>query len=481
MRFALLAAAALHVLTSSLAPAALAAESLPDLGEASQSVFSAQTERKVGEAIMRDIRADHAYLDDPEVTDYLNNLGYRLASHSGNNRQEFEFFVIKDSTLNAFALPGGYIGVHTGLILATQNESELAGVLAHEISHVTQHHIARMVAAESRNSLTTLAALALAILAARSNAQVASAAVATAQATSIQNQLDFTRDNEREADRVGLQVLQAAGFDPRGMVTFFERLQKNTRFYENNAPSYLRTHPLTTQRIADMEGRVAEMPYRQVADSIEFQLVRAKLRAESGSPQDAVAFFQDALREHKYNSEVAERYGLAEALLRSKQYAQAEQELSRLHKALPASHPMVEVLAGQLLAAQGQDAALVAQYRQALKRFPFHRALVYGYADALLRTHDPATALNVVEDRLRSTPGDYRLYELQARAYAQQGHGLLEHRALAEAQVVRGNLPAAIEQLQIALKAGGGDFYQLSSAEARLRELRAQDAEARKR
>jgi predicted Zn-dependent protease len=473
MRFALLIAAL------ALSPAH-AADALPDLGEASQTVFSAQTERKVGEAIMRDIRLDRAYNDDPEVTDYLNNLGYRLAAHSTNNRQEFEFFLIQDDTLNAFALPGGYIGVHSGLIVAAQAESELAGVLAHEIAHVTQRHIARMVAAESRNSITTLAALALAILASRSNGELASAAVATAQATAIQNQLDFTREHEREADRVGLQILQSANYDPRGMSGFFERLQKHTRIYENNAPGYLRTHPLTTERIADMENRVAELPYRQVPDSPEFQFSRAKLRAASGTAREAIAYFENALRERKFNSEAATRYGLAAALLRAKQYAQAEKELGLLRKALPASHPMVEVLAGELKAAQGAT-GLVAHYRQAMKAFPSHRALIYGYADALLGARDTAAVLYLVESRLRATPSDYRLYELQARAYAQQGRHMPEHRALAEAQTLRGNLPAAIEQLQIALKAGDGDFYQLSSAEARLKELRILDIESKKR
>lgn len=477
MRFALLSALGAAALF--LTPV-LAADTLPDLGEASQTVFSAQTERKVGEAIMRDIRLDRAYLDDAEVTDYLNNLGYRLAAQSTNNRQEFEFFLIQDGTLNAFALPGGYIGVHTGLILAAQTESELAGVLAHEIAHVTQHHIARMVAAESRNSITTLAALALAILASRSNGQVGAAAIATAQASSIQSQLDFTRDHEREADRVGLQTLQAAGYDPRGMASFFERLQKYTRVYENNAPGYLRTHPLTTERISDMENRVAELPYRQVPDSAEFQFSRAKLRAASGPVREAIAFFEEALRERKYTSEAATRYGLVATLLRAKQYPQAEKELAQLRKVQPASHPMIEELAGELKEGQGKG-DLVAHYRAAVKAFPSHRALIYGYADALLGARDAATALYVVESRLRVTPSDYRLYELQARAYAQQGRHMPEHRALAEAQTLRGNLPAAIEQLQIALKAGDGDFYQLSSAEARLRELRTLDMESKKR
>jgi predicted Zn-dependent protease len=457
-----------------------AADTLPDLGEASQTVFSAQTERKVGEAIMRDIRLDRAYNDDPEVTDYLNHLGYRLAAQSTNNRQEFEFFLIQDNTLNAFALPGGYIGVHTGLILAAQTESELAGVLAHEIAHVTQRHIARMVAAQDRNALPSLAALALAILAARANSQMGAAALATAQATAIQSQLDFTREHEREADRVGLQILEGANYDPRGMSGFFERLQKYTRLYENNAPGYLRTHPLTTERIADMENRVAEMPYRQVPDSIEFQLSRAKLRAASGPVREALTYFENALRERKFTSEAATRYGLTAALLRAKQYALAEKEMSALRRALPGSHPMIEVLAGELKAAQGSP-NLVAHYRQAMKAFPAHRALIYGCAEALLAAREAATALQVVEGRLRTTPSDYRLYELQARAYAQQGRHLPEHRALAEAQALRGNLPAAIEQLQIALKAGDGDFYQLSSTEARLKELRLMDIESKKR
>ncbi|MEO1766237.1 M48 family metalloprotease [Thiobacter aerophilum] len=459
----------------------LAADNLPDLGEASQSVFSAQTERKVGEAIMRELRLDRAYYDDPEITDYLNALGWRLAAHSGASGQDFEFFLMRDDTLNAFALPGGYIGVHTGLLLAAQNESELAGVLAHEIAHVTQRHIARMVAAESRNTLTTLAALAVAILAARSNSQVASAAVATAQAGAIQSQLDFTRENEREADRVGLQTLQAAGFDPRGMVSFFERLQKYNRIYENNAPSYLRTHPLTTERIADMEARVAELPYRQVPDSLEFQFARAKLRAVTGNPREAVTYFRESLREHKYANETATRYGLAMALLRDRQVDAAWEALTRLRARLAAPHPWVETLAGEILTAQGRSQALLDHYRQALERFPFHRALIYGYADALLKAGQAQDALKLVENRLRSTPADARLYELQARGYAQLGQVLAQHRALAEAQVLRGNLPAAIEQLQIALRSGQGDFYQLSSVEARLKELRSLDAETRKR
>ena len=455
-------------------PGALA-DGLPDLGEASQSGFSPQIERRIGEAIMVDVRHDRSLVDDAELTDYLNNLGFRLVASSSENRQDFEFFVLRDSTLNAFALPGGFIGVHTGLILAAQSESELAAVLGHEIAHVTQHHLARIIAKQQQSSLTSLAALAVAILAARSNPQVVNAAVATAQASAIQTQLDFTREHEREADRIGLQTLAQAGFDPRGAASFFERLQKFNRLYENNAPEYLRTHPVTSDRIADIQNRLESLPYRQVADSLEFQLVRAKLRAEEGTPQQAVAHFEEALREKKYTNEAASRYGLAVALLRAKNPARAEQELAQLRKITPAN-AIVENLAAQILAASGQSSAALAQYQAALNSFPSHRALVYGYADALLQARQSARALKLVSAQLQAYPNDSRLYELQAQAYSMQSKALLSHQAQAEAYVRQGNLVGAIEQLQLGLKAGDGDFYQLSIAEARFKALRAEHA-----
>ncbi|BAN34637.1 peptidase M48, Ste24p [Sulfuricella denitrificans skB26] len=456
------------------------ADGLPDLGEASQSGFSPQTERRIGEAIMVDVRHDRSLVDDTELTDYLNNLGYRLVASSTENRQDFEFFVLRDNTLNAFALPGGFIGVHTGLILAAQSESELAAVLGHEIAHVTQHHLARIIAKQEQSAVTSLAALAVAILAARSNPQVANAAMATAQATSIQTQLDFTREHEREADRIGIQTLTQAGFDPRAAVSFFERLQKSSRLYENNAPEYLRTHPITSGRIADLQNRLEDKPYRQVPDSLEFQLVRAKLRAEEGTPQQAIAHFEEALREKKYSSEAASRYGLAAALLRAKETARAEQELAQLRK-ITAPNAITENLDALIKTASGPPGAALAQYQTALKSFPNHRALVYGYAEALLQNRHISDALKLVGDRLRRFPNDARLYELQAQGYAMQGKMLLSHQAQAEAYTRQGNLVAAIEQLQLGLKAGDSDFYQLSIAEARLKALRVEHAELTKK
>ena len=455
------------------------AEGLPDLGDVAQAGFTPLQERRMGESIMREIRADRSFYEDAEATDYINALGNRLASRSTDARQDFEFFLIRDPQINAFALPGGFIGVHTGLILSAQSESELASVLAHEISHVTQRHIARMIAQQKQSAVMSVAALAAALLLSRVSSQAAEAATAFGTASAIQGQLNFTRANEQEADRVGLQVLERAGFDPRGMVNFFERLQRATRFYETGAPSYLRTHPVTFERIAEIQNRIQGVSYRQVPDSIEFQLIRAKLKAQFDAPDEAVTFFETSLSERKFLSEAASRYGLAASLMRLKNYALARKELDAVRKAVPRS-PIVEMLSCELTQAAAGAQSAIACYRDALKTYPSYRALVYVHADALIQAGQPAAALKVVEDRMQLITDDYRLYLLQARCYAALNKPLAQSRAQAEAYVRMGNPGAAVEQLQIGLKSGDGDFYQLSSAESRMRELRKLDEELRR-
>jgi len=462
-----------------LAVPGVLAQGLPDLGDVAQAGFTPLQERRLGEAIMRQIRADRDFYDDAEATDYVNTLGNRLASRSTESRQDFDFFLIRDPQINAFALPGGFIGINTGLILAAQAESEVAGVVAHEIAHVTQRHIARMLVQQNQSSVASLAAIAAALLLARANTQAAEAAIAFGQAGVIQSQLNFTRDNEREADRVGLQILDQAGFDPRGMASFFERLQRATRVYESGAPSYLRTHPLTFERIADMQNRTETLGYRQVPDSLEFQLIRAKLRAQLDAPRDAVAFFEQSLAERKFLSEAASRYGLTASLMRGRDFARARVELESLRKLVPAS-AIVDMLTCEFgYEAYGAAKALPC-LREAVRNYPSYRALVYAYAHALLQAGRPEEALRVVEGRLQAITDDYRLYLLQARGYAALNKPLAQHRAQAEAYVRTGNLPAAMEQLRIGLKSGDGDFYQVSSAESRLRELRKLDEEMRR-
>jgi predicted Zn-dependent protease len=457
-----------------------AAQALPDLGDSVQVDLSPAQERKLGEAIIRQVRAAGAYMNDPEVNDYLNELGHRLVAASKDAKQDFEFFAVPDPQINAFALPGGYIGVHTGLILLTQSESELASVLAHEISHVTQHHVARMIAGQKDSMLMTLAGLALAVLASRaggSSGDAVSAAIASTQALAIQHQLNFTRENEYEADRIGFQRLDSAGFDVNAMATFMERLQRSNRFTDSGTtPSYLRTHPVTYERIAEAQARAHGHAYRQVPDSLDFHMVRALLRSYEGDGKTAVQFFDTALAERKFNSEIAVHYGLVAALLRAKNYSRAKTELATLEKMAP-PHPMIEAIAGHVYLDSGDAPAAVKRFESALAKYPNKMQLVYDYPEALMKAGRNADAAAFCERQLARFTNDGPLHLLAARAYAALDKKLMQHKHQGEYYAWQGNLRGAVDQFEIAAKAGDGDFYQASVVDARLRALRREVAE----
>lgn len=448
---------------------------LPDLGDESQAMLTPGQERRMGETVVRQIRGAGAYLEDPEVNDYLNMLGQRLVSAVPDGRMDFEFFGVNDPGINAFALPGGFVGVNTGLILLTQTESELASVLAHEISHITQHHITRAAAGEKRSMLYSLAALALAIAASRSGSsssgQAASAAVASAQALAIQSQINYTREHEYEADRIGFQRLDAAGFDDTAMATLMERLQKSTRFMDGNTPSYLRTHPVTHERIAEAQSRAAGKPYRQVTDSLDFHLVRALLRSYLGTPKEAVTFFDSALAERKYNNAFATRYGLVASLLRAANYKRARTELARLEREAPA-HPMIDAMAGHVLMESGDLPGAIARFEAALARYPNKLQLVQDYPEALLKAGRARDATAFLERELARFPGNGPLHRIAAEAYAAQGRNMQQHLHQGEYYAWQGDLAGAVTQLEIAGKATDGDFYVASVVDSRLRALK---------
>jgi len=452
--------------------AAANAQRLPDLGDESQAMLAPAQERKLGESVMRQIRAQGGYLDDPEVNDYLNDLGHRLVAAVPDTRLDFTFFAVPDPSINAFALPGGFIGVNTGLILLTQSESELASVLAHEISHVTQHHLTRMMSAQKNAGWLQLAALALALALARSGSdQAAPAAMASAQALAMQQQLNFTRENEYEADRIGFQRLDAAGFDDSAMATFMQRLQRASRFSDSGAPSYLRTHPITYERIAEAQARAQDKPYRQVPDSLDFDLVRALLRSYAGTSRDAVTYFDDAIAQRKFNNEVAAHYGLVASLLRDKDYKRAKAELATLEKMAP-PHPMIEAMAAHVYLDSGDVNTAIKRFADALTRYPNKMQFVYDYPTALLAANRPRDAAAFIERELQRFPSDGRLHAIAARAYAALGNKMQEHRHQAELYAWQGNLRAAVMQLELAVKAADGDFYLSSVVETRLRALR---------
>ena len=444
---------------------------LPDLGDIAQTVLSPQDEQRIAEQILREVADSDEVLQDAEVTDYIQAVGQKLAASGPDKRQIFHFFAVKDNSINAFAMPGGVIGVHTGLILAANSESEMAGVLGHEIGHVTQRHLARMLASQKYDTFKNIAGIALALLVARSNPQLATGALTASSAAGVQRQLDYTREHEREADRVGLTILDAAGFDVRGMPAFFSTLQRGSRFVEGAAPSFLRTHPLSAERIADVSNRVETMPYRQVADSLDFNLVKAKLRASNGLAQTAIEQFEDNIREHRFASETAEHYGLAVAMLRKNDVLGAAKQVEWL-KSHADKHPFIENLAARIEVARNNPQAAAAQYAKALSLFPEHRSLIYGYAEHFLASRQPDKAIKLIAEKQRLYPDDPYLYDMLAKAYAAKGKDLLRFQAQGESYYRKYDLKKAVEQLDLAIKAKDGNFYEQSIVEARLKELR---------
>lgn len=469
-----------------IAPAMSAAQNLPSLGDTEREDLSPLVERKVGEQIMRDLRRDRDYLEDGPLLEYLNNFGSGLlASHPearGEANYDFFFFAVRDPMLNAFALPGGFIGVHSGLMLAAQTESELASVMAHEIGHVSQRHIARMLGKQKQDSLIPLAALAMAVLAARSSPDAAMGMMMGGQGLAIQRQLSFSRDAEREADRVGLQILRDANFDTSGMIAFFRRLQTASRSYGDNIPAFLRSHPLTSERIADIQARTSDVRYRQRADSIDFNLIRARVRVlqdmSSQGMRDAATIFESQLRQKTPAQVAAGKYGLAMLAMREGAYPKALALLQESRAAVPAatvlSTPLFANLSIEIRLAARQEALAIREADAARNDYPFSRSIARQYAEALLAAGRNDDAVLYLRDQAQLYRQEVQLQELLAKAYAAQGKQALQHLALAEVHALGGTLPAALEQLTIARNAPDASFYEQSVIDARERELQLQ-------
>ena len=425
---------------------------LPDLGSPADTVLSQNDEAQIGSAIMRDIRNSGQVVEDPLVTEYINQIGNKIAAQTNNGDYDFTFFVIKDSRINAFALPGGYIGIHTGLLEATRSEDELAGVLAHEVAHVTQRHIARAIHASSRQSILSTAIMLGAVLAgaASGSSDVMQAGMAVAQGTAMQQQINFTRSNEHEADRIGISALAGAGFDPYGMASFFNVLSRQTtRAPNERTPEFLMTHPVTSSRIAEARDRARSFEQVKSDNSISYGISKIRTIVDRfKTSQEAVAYFE---RRAYQNQNDLERYGRLLAYMRNGRLEEAQNIVDYLMD----KHPDViayHIALGDILVLLRQNDGAIAVFEDAIRLFPRNVPLVIAFAKRLLELNQAEKSHNLLLDLLNNvlpTPDQIRLI---ARAASEAGKNAESLYYLSEYRLMIGDLIGGIAHLQQALR-----------------------------
>lgn len=453
---------------------------LPDIGDPSGALITPSQEQALGAAFFRSLHGQLRINQDLEIQDFIESLGERLAVNSDNPVQPFHFFVVLDPAINAFAGPGGYIGVNSGLILTTESESELASVMAHEIAHVTQRHLYRAFEAARRLTIPSAAALLAAILIGTQSPELGQAALIAAQAGSTQYQIDFTRSNEQEADRVGMQNLARSNFDPRGMPAFFGRLDRSSRYYGDGPPEFLRTHPVTASRISDTRGRAEKYPFRQYLDSTNYLLMKAKLRVLTGiKPSKTIKYFQSKLNRGTDTQKAVAHYGYGLALGESGQFEQARLVLNALMKENPEQIAFISALA-RLETEAGNIQKALTLYTKAIEQFPDSRPVTMDYASALIRAGKYQNARKLLTGYLNNHKPSPNIYNLLSRAYGNLGESAQSHRYLAESYYLAGQTESAIKQTRIALRRASGNHYLTALLEERLTVFTTEEEERKK-
>jgi len=427
--------------------------SLPDLGSTANAIISRADEYQIGRMMMRNLRDQGALFEDPETADYMQSVGARIGVEAQDGKQRLTYYAVQDPTIQAYAMPGGFIVINTGLILLTNSESELAGVMAHETGHVVQRHIARAVQAQGKSSIATMAGMLAGILlgAVTGNANVIPGAIALAQGTAMQQQINFTRMEEHEADRVGILYLAEAGFDPNGMAAMFSSMMRNSGTSGDDFPSMLLTHPTDSVRVAEARARAAAMPdYPRRADSASYPLIRERVRVLSLKDSDLRAYYARMRQNDPDNTAYA--YGLALAEMKSGSATEAVSLLKPLVAARPQLTLLITALAQAELAA-GQKAEAMATFERGLELSPRNVPLSVHYAEALLDEGQARKAHQLLLDLFNNvapTPEQIKLTALAASSAGDIGDAYFY---MAEYHISSGDLMLATTQLDLALAA----------------------------
>jgi predicted Zn-dependent protease len=479
-------------LLPSLLAAALAASplpasaQLPTLGDGSEMTSSA--EQKLGERIARELYRDPDYIDDPVLVEYVQGIWQPLLAASRargeltselDERFAWQVLLGKDRTVNAFALPGGWLGLHLGLVSVTANRDELASVLAHELSHVTQRHIARLVAQEKKQTPLMIAAMLLGALAASRSAEAGAALMTGGQAYAMQQSLNFSRDMEREADRIGLNVMTSAGFQPQGFVTMFDKLQQAARLNDNGAYPYLRSHPMSTERAAEMQSRQQLAQQAPVQPTLEHTMMAGRARVISNPGVDAqraavAEADASALTTQPRTRQAQVLYAAAFAASRLRDKAAAA-ILARLEKVVAgdaAGQRQARLLAAEIAQAQGDAAGVLRLVDGESKARPE----MLLAAQAQIQTGKAADAAQRLQTWLATQPRDAAAWQLLSSAYGAQGQQLRAVRAEAEARVAQLDFTAALDRFKAAQDMvrkgqGAGDYIEASIIDTRARQV----------
>jgi len=443
---------------------------LPDIGDSARANLPLDIEQRYGDSIMRQLRRQTPLLYDPLLEQYIDNLAFHLVSNNQNTGQrKFDFFIVNNPQINAFALPGGYIGIHSGLIGMAQNESELASVISHEIAHVTQLHIARRIEQASELNLPSIAAMLASIAIATQNPEAGLAALQASQAGLTQVMLNHSRAHEHEADRVGIQTLARAGYDSYAAATFFEKLINDQKFV-NKPPPFLSTHPVSQLRVADARARAANYPQGQPTLNQDFHLMRARVLLLSMNKHEALNFFRNLHQQHP--DDTSRLYGYALALLKNEQYAQADKVISRLTNDYK-DNLTFKLLAIESLQAQRQHKEAIKRLENLLSLYPANHSIIMLLARNAIDAGQPDKAATLLRKHVHRHPENLQVYSYFSEALGKAGYEAEMHEALAEQKALVGDYEGAIEQLTIGLKKNN-QFYTRERMSARIQQLRQQ-------
>ena len=447
-----------------------ASTQLPDLGDPTGTILTPEQEHRLGRAWLRSLRSQAPILQDPLVQDYVEHLVYRLASHSDLSEPDLAIVVVNNREINAFAVPGGVIGLNAGLFLNAETEDEVAAVVAHEIAHVSQRHFTRRYADSRRMNQAMLAAmLASLAVAIAGDAQAGMAGIATSQAAAIQSQLAYSRHHEREADRVGMQTLVNAGMDPHAMPRFFERMARS-RQYAGSPPEFVLTHPVTETRIADSRNRAESLARPRMRATPEFDLIRARVQAAFISdPQQALTHFRGQYEGGRSIAQQAAGFGLVMSAMRARQYDLAESTLKQLMEHDPDQFWYRLALA-EVAENRGDHARATEILEQVLDLMPGNYATSVMLARNLIATEDYADARRLL-DRMLLKRQDPILWSMMADAWGKEGDRARAHQARGEYLFAIGQEQRGLEQMRFALNQSSERFALHSQVRARLQEM----------